>query len=97
MLDGPSPLFSSSISALLAEDTGFQGDEEEEDDDFSDDDSDSFNSTRTDATWSGNWSDDEFDTAENSREQSGNVTPTNKVVSFFFLLLSFYPFFFHFL
>lgn len=78
VLDGPSPLFSSSISALLAEDTGFQGDEDEED--FSDDDSDSFNSTRTDATWSGNWSDDEFDTAENSREQSGNVTPTNKEI-----------------
>jgi len=88
MLDGPSPLFSSSISALLAEDTGFQGDEEEDDDDFSDDDSDSFNSTRTDATWSGNWSDDEFDTAENSREQSGNVTPTNKEIDSAMVLLS---------
>lgn len=86
--DGAGFHFSPSLSALLAEDTGFQGDEEEEDE-FSDDDSDSFNSTRTDATFdpsrSGDWS-DEFNTAENSREHSGNLTPTNQVLEKWTLL-----------
>ena len=86
MVDGASTstnTYASHLKALLAEDTGFQGDEEAEDDEYSDEeDSDSFNSTRTDVTWSGDWSDHEFNTAENSREHSGNVTPTNKVNSY---------------
>jgi hypothetical protein len=70
-----------SIQNLLAEDTGFQGDEEEEEEDYSDDDSDSFNSTRTDLTFvpvrEGDVS-DEFCTAFNSRNQTPNTTPTNQ-------------------
>jgi hypothetical protein len=63
--------------AGLVEDTGFQGDEDE----YSDDDSDSFNSTRTDMTFDpSRWSDDEFETAENSRENSGNITPVNQEI-----------------
>ena len=73
-----------SIQSLLAEDTGFQGDEEEEEEDYSDDDeSDSFNSTRTDFTFVPTHDvhdlSDEFCTARNSREQSRSITPTNRV------------------
>jgi len=62
-----------SISNMLAEDTGFVGDEE----DFSDTDSDSFNSTRTDITFNPanqSFSDSNFGTAATSRE----TTPTNE-------------------
>jgi len=65
------------LSNLLAEDTGFIGDEE----DFSED-SDSFNSTRTDITFDphsvdNSIDDDQFGTAATSRE----TTPTNQVTS----------------
>ena len=76
------------IQSLLAEDTGFQGDEEKEEDDDEDeysDDSDSFDSTKTDLSFApsrelANVS-DEFCTARNSREQSRSrsITPTNQV------------------
>ena len=72
-----------SIQSLLAEDTGFQGDEEEEEDYSDDDESDSFNSTRTDLTFVPTHDvhdlSDEFCTARNSREQSRSITPTNRV------------------
>lgn len=71
---------SAAVSALLSEDTGFQGDEDAEYDD--DSDCDSFNSTRTDRSFDpGEFSDDEFETAENSREASGNRTPTNESIN----------------
>jgi len=72
VLDAAGRLPSLSLSAMLSEDTGFQGDEEE----FTDEES--FSSTMSDKTF--DWSDEEFDTAQNSREHSGNVTPTNKSV-----------------
>jgi hypothetical protein len=79
-----STLLPPSIQTLLAEDTGFQGDEEEDNEDFSDEDSDSFNSTRTDLTYlpSREAADlsDEFCTARNSREHSRSMTPTNQVL-----------------
>jgi hypothetical protein len=63
----------SPLSQLLAEDTGFAGDEEN----YSDEDSDSFNSTKTDTTFNpgsrDQSSDDEFGTAANSRD----TTPVN--------------------
>ena len=71
VLDAAGRLPSLSLSAMLSEDTGFQGDEEE----FTDEES--FSSNMSDKTF--DWSDEEFDTAQNSREHSGNVTPTNKV------------------
>ena len=66
------------LSYMLAEDTGFNGDEE----DFSDNDSDSFNSTRTDTTFDPHgldlsFSDDQYGTAATSRE----TTPTNQVIN----------------
>jgi len=66
------------LSHMLAEDTGFNGDEE----DFSDNDSDSFNSTRTDRTFDPDgldlsFSDDQYGTAATSRE----TTPTNQVMN----------------
>ena len=80
VLDGsvPQSLYdSAAVSVLLNEDTGFIGDEEEEYDD--DSDNDSFDSTRTDRSFDpGEFSDDEFETAKNSREASGNITPTNE-------------------
>jgi hypothetical protein len=79
---GSASLLPPAIQSLLAEDTGFQGDEDDdEDDDFSDD-SDSFNSTATDVSFhpsrdvSG-----EYSTARNSREHSRSITPTNQVGS----------------
>jgi len=77
------PFLSSTIQSLLAEDTGFQGDEEEEEDFSDEDDSDSFNSTRTDLTFVPSSTaldlSDEFCTARNSREHSRSLTPTNEV------------------
>lgn len=64
-----------SVQCLLAEDTGFQGDEEEEEEEYSDEDS--FDSTRSDVTYNPDRSDD-FSTARNSREASRSVTPTNQ-------------------
>lgn len=82
MLDGSlsaSVYDSAAVSALLNEDTGFHGDEDAEYDD--DSDNDSFDSTRTDHSFRpGDFSDDDFETAENSRETSGNVTPTNNSI-----------------
>ncbi len=80
---GSSSLLPPAIQSLLAEDTGFQGDEDE-DDDFSDD-SDSFNSTATDVSFHpsrdvANISGD-YSTARNSREHSRSITPTNQVGS----------------
>ena len=74
------------LSVLLSEETGFQGDEECEEYDYEDDsDNESYDSTRTDTSFApdggggGDWSDDKFETAENSREGStGNKTPTNE-------------------
>ena len=78
VIDGISSSIHPSLAAMLSEDTGFQGDEDE----YSDEDSDSFNSTRTDTSFDpSRWSDDEFETAENSRDNSGNITPTNRVVN----------------
>jgi hypothetical protein len=81
---GSASLLPPAIQSLLAEDTGFQGDEDEddEDDDFSDD-SDSFNSTATDVSFYpsrdvANISGD-YSTARNSRENSRSITPTNQV------------------
>jgi|LakMenE09Jun09ns_1017247.scaffolds.fasta_scaffold02722_1 hypothetical protein len=82
---GSAFLLPSTIQSLLAEDTGFHGDEDEEDDDEDDfsDDSDSFNSTATDVSChpsldvlniSGDYS-----MARNSREHSRSITPTNQV------------------
>lgn len=79
VLDGSLPASvydSAAVSVLLNEDTGFNGDEDAEYDD--DSDNDSFDSTRTDRSFDpGEFSDEDFETAKNSRETSGNITPTN--------------------
>ena len=66
------------LSDMLAEDTGFNGDEEE----FSDTDSDSFDANRTDRTFDPHsldmsLSDDQYGTAANTRE----TTPTNLTIN----------------
>jgi len=81
VLDGSVPSYDAAISVLLSEETGFRGDEEIEEQ-FSDSDDDSYNSTKTDVSFDpGEWSDGEFETAANSRDNSdGNVTPTNDLL-----------------
>jgi len=80
VIDGSVPSYDAALSVLLSEDTGFRGDEEIEEQ-FSDSD-DSYNSTKTDVSFDpGDWSDDEFETAANSRDNSdGNITPTNDLL-----------------
>merc|ERR1719470_563602 len=79
-LDSPHS-HSATLAHMLAEDTGFVGDEEDFSDD--DDDSDSFNSTRTDLTFDpsslNNSAYDEYRTANTSRDPT--PTPTNKGIN----------------
>jgi len=69
------------ISAMLEEDTGFVGDEEVD----SDSDSDSFNTTKTDRTFTpcsfdNSFSDEEFGTAKTSRESTPPRNPIDKAL-----------------
>jgi hypothetical protein len=77
-----SSLLPSTIQGLLAEDTGFQGDnEEKEDDDEFSADSDSLKSTATDVSLDVLNISGDYSTARNSREHSRSITPSDQVGS----------------